>query len=259
MIDLHTHVLPGIDDGASDIAESLRICRAASRDGTEIIVATPHYLDFHGAPDANQIRLLVAELNQTLENEDVPVKVLPGMEIRVLPELPELVTAGRVITLNEGRYLLVEFPRAQVPAGFDLLVRRLTHLGYGIVLAHPEKNLRIQSDPEYLNRLVSLPDSWDLIIQISADSLTGDAGRDAYNTARFLMQKGLAKVIATDAHSVVSRPPMLAAALAKAREMVGDARARQMVQDIPAAILQGDGFPRLEEPNPPKRWWNVFS
>ncbi len=116
---------------------------------------------------------------------------------------------------------------------------RLKDLGYGVVLAHPEKNLQIQSDPEYLAKLVAPLDSWDLITQISADSLTGDAGRAAYNTARFLMEKGLAQVIATDTHSVFSRAPLLSAALAKAEKIVGDKRARQMVQDIPAAILRG--------------------
>lgn len=259
MIDIHNHVLPGIDDGAADMAESIEMCRVAFRDGIRVIVATPHSLDGNHVTDPELIRRLVKDLNQALEEKGVAVKILPGMETRVGPDLPELLSAGRVVPLNQGRYVLLEFDRAHVPAGFDRLVNRLKELGYGIVLGHPEKNLRLQNDLEYLPKLMDTLGAWDLIIQISADSLTGAAGTYAYKAARSLLKRGLVHVIATDAHSVAVRPPVLSQALVEAGKIVGEARARQLVHDIPLAILKGIGFPKLEAPRPPKRWWQIFS
>lgn len=259
MIDIHNHVLPGIDDGAADMAESIEMCRIAARDGIKVIVATPHSFDGNRVTDPELIRRMVKALNQALQAKGVDVKVLPGMETRVSPDLPDLLSAGRVVPLNQGRYVLLEFDRAHVPAGFDRLVSRLRDMGHGIVLGHPEKNLRLQSDQEYLPKLMASLGAWDLIIQISADSLTGSAGRQAYKAARFLLKRGLVHAIATDAHSVAVRPPLLSPALAEAGKIVGEARARQMVHDIPLAVLKGIGFPKLEEPRPSKRWWRIFS
>jgi protein-tyrosine phosphatase len=259
MIDIHNHVLPGIDDGAADMAESIEMCRIASQDGIKVIVATPHSFDGNRVTDPGLIRRMVKDLNQALQAKGVDVKVLPGMETRVGPDLPELLSADRVVPLNQGGYVLLEFDRAHVPAGFDRLVSRLRELGYGIVLGHPEKNLRLQSDQEYLPKLMDTLGAWDLIIQISADSLTGAAGRQAYKAARFLLKRGLVHVIATDAYSVAVRPPLLSPALVEAGKIVGEARARQMVHDIPLAVLKGIGFPKLEEPRPSKRWWRIFS
>ncbi|MBI5250975.1 MAG: tyrosine protein phosphatase [Desulfomonile tiedjei] len=259
MIDLHNHVLPGIDDGAADMAESVGMCRIAASEGIRVIVATPHSFDGDHVTAPNVIVSMVKSLNDAVQREGLDLRILPGMEIRVVPELLELLLAGRLLALNHGRYLLLEFQHAHVPAGFERLVGLLKEAGYGIVLGHPEKNLRIQRDREYLPKLMSSIEPWDLIIQISADSLTGSAGPDACKTARFLMKKGLVHVIATDAHSVTTRPPVLSEALADASRIVGQSRVQQMLCDVPLAILNGIGFPQLEEVVKPRRWWQIFS
>jgi protein-tyrosine phosphatase len=259
MIDLHNHVLPGLDDGAADLAESLSMCRIAEKDGIKVIVATPHSFDGDHVTAPEAVLSLVRQLNGILKKERLDIRILPGMEIRVVPELPELLSASKLVALNEGKYLLLEFQHAHVPAGFDRLVNLLKGAGYAIVLGHPEKNLRIQQDQDYLPNLMESLGAWDLIIQISADSLTGAAGKIAYDTARFLMKKGLVQVIATDAHSPEARPPLLSEALAQAARTVGEARARRMVHDVPRAILNGIGFPQLEQSAPQRPWWKIFS
>src|SRR5512140_203823 len=103
MIDIHNHVLPGIDDGAADMAESIEMCRIAARDGIKVIVATPHSFDGNRVTDPELIRRMVKDLNQALRAKGVDVKVLAGMETRVGPDLPELLSAGRVVPLNQGR------------------------------------------------------------------------------------------------------------------------------------------------------------
>lgn len=259
MIDLHNHLLPGIDDGAADLSESLEMCRVAAEDGIRVIVATPHSFDGDHVTSPDLITNMVGDLNEILRRQGEHLRVLPGMEIRVGPDLLELVEAGKVLPLNQGRYLLLEFQHAHVPAGFGRLVTMLKECGYGAVLGHPEKNLRIQHDPEFLPKLVDSLAAWDLIFQVSADSLAGAAGKVAYKTARLLLKSGMACVIATDAHSVDARPPILSAALAEAARIVGQERALQMVKDVPLAILRGIGFPNLREPAPPRRWWQIFS
>jgi len=259
MIDLHNHLLAGLDDGASDPVETLEMCRIAAKDGIRVIVATPHSCtgDFMTEPET--VLNMVGNLNSRLKTEGLDLKVLPGMEIRVVPELPELLTFGKLMPLNLGKYLLLEFQHAHVPAGFHRLIDLLKQKGYSIVLGHPEKNLRIQEDDRYLPKLMESLGPWDLILQISADSLTGDAGKPAYKTACNLMKKGLVNVIATDAHSPKLRPPLISKALAEATRLVGEARALQMVRDIPKAILKGLGFPQPVDVASPLPWWKIFS
>lgn len=253
MIDTHSHILSGIDDGPLDVEESLRMCRIAAQDGIKIVVATPHSFNGRFITDPLKIRQTTAELNGLLLREGLPLEILPGMEVAVTPELPELLSSGRVVPLNDGRYILMEFHPAHVPAGFENLVKSLQRAGHAIVLAHPEKNLHIQAHPLYLYHLLSGMNAWDILVQISADSIAGLAGRAELETAKSLLAAGLVHVIATDAHSSTRRPPRLSVGVAAASQIVGEDRAKQMVVDIPRAVLEGLSFPESWDRLPPKR------
>jgi protein-tyrosine phosphatase len=259
MIDLHNHILAGIDDGPSKADESLRMCRMAVDDGIRCVVATPHSFNGDHVTDPDNILTRVANLNLKLELEKLPLKILPGMEIRMVPEFVELLLEGRLLSLNQGKYFLLEFHPAHVPAGFDRLLNFMRTRGHGVVLAHPEKNLQIQNNVEQVINWLNRDEPWDLLVQISADSLTGEAGKQAYNVARLLLNRSCVHVIASDAHAAERRPPILSKAHEIASDLIGSARAFQMVHDVPAAILYGTPFPILEPTVNRRKWWHIWS
>jgi protein-tyrosine phosphatase len=259
MIDIHNHLLHAIDDGPEEREETLEMCRIAYEDGIRTIVATPHSFDGRVVQRPEAIKSLVAELNQDLAAHEISIKVLPGMEVRVTAELLENLSGNDVLPLNGGKHVLLEFHPLHVPAGFENLVERFVESGLSLILAHPEKNLLIQRNPSYLYKLLLRFKPWNVVTQVTADSLIGKAGFWASHTAKVLLKSGLAHVIATDAHSARHRPPKLARAVEKAARVIGEDKARNMVQDIPEAILDGKTFPDNWEPTEPRRWWRIFS
>lgn len=258
MIDTHNHLLPGIDDGARDIEETLKMCRMAIDDGIQIIVATPHSFDGKFLNRTDTIKSQVRDLNTRLATIGLDVTIMPGMEVRIVADLPQLLADGQILTLNEGKYILIEFHPAQVPAGLENLARDLASSGFFFVLGHPEKNSIIQSTPEYLFNLLKHFRPWELVIQVSADSLTGENGFRAQRTVTTLLKHNLAHIIATDAHSSSRRVPRLSGAVKVASRLVGRENAVKMVQEIPKAVLGAGIFPEIWEPSNPRRWWRIL-
>ena len=258
MIDTHNHLLPGLDDGAKDIEETLKMCRMAVDDGIQVIVATPHSFDGKFLNRADAVKSQVRDLNTKLAAIGLDLTIMPGMEVRIVADLPQLLADGQILTLNEGKYILIEFHPAQVPAGLENLARDLASSGFFFVLGHPEKNSIIQSTPEYLFKLLKHFRPWELVIQVSADSLTGENGFRARRTVTTLLRHNLAHIIATDAHSSSRRVPRLSGAVKVASRLVGRENAVKMVQEIPKAVLEGGVFPEIWEPTNPRRWWRIL-
>jgi len=259
MIDTHNHLLPGVDDGPRDLEESLRMCRIAAEDGIRSVAATPHCFDGRFLTSPETVKRLVAQMNEEMVSSGIPLTIVPGMEVRIVPELPELLAEGKVLTINDGRYVLLEFHPSQVPAGFANLVRRLVGNGYGVILAHPEKNSDIQGFPEYLFRLLNEFDPWQILVQIAAESILGRGGFSAKRTAKILLEHNLVHLIASDAHSSTGRPPRLSVAVELVGRIVGMDRARQIVGTVPRAVIGiEDEFPEVWEPLNPRRWWRVL-
>jgi protein-tyrosine phosphatase len=258
MIDSHNHLLPGIDDGAKDFEETLKMCQVAVDDGIRVIVATPHSFDGKFLSDVDTIKSLVRDLNTELTAIGLDLTILPGMEVRITADLPGLLADGKGLTLNEGKYILIEFHPSQIPSGFQNLVSDLASTGFSVILAHPEKNSVIQSTPEYLFRLCSQHKPWEIVVQVSADSLTGKNGFWAKRTVMSILKHNLAHIIATDAHSSSRRSPRLSEAVDVASSVVGIENALKMVQDIPEAVLGEGHFPETWEPRDPRRWWRIL-
>lgn len=257
MIDTHNHILHRLDDGPSERKESLDMARIAWEDGIRTIVATPHFNgNFANTPE--HIRSAVSDLNNDLVLAGSGLRIVPGMEARVSASLVNDLRSGRILPINDGRYVLLEFQAQHVPTGFENLVHHFLEAGFSVVLAHPEKNLLIQRNPMYVFNVLERFEPWQLLMQITADSLTGDSGFWAAQTARLLLKCGLAHLIATDAHSSNRRAPFLSRAKEKASSLVGEERASQMVHDIPLAILEGKDFPPPFERKQPKPWWRIF-
>ncbi len=257
MIDLHNHILPGIDDGAPDMAQSIEMARILVAEGFSGVVATPHYGRSGFITDVKQARNLTRILNERLVSQRIALHVHLGMELHITPELIDLLEAGKVLTINNGRYVLMELPVMLVPAGLDNLIRAMVNAGYKIIIAHPEKNMYIQIRPDYLFEMMNQFEAGDLLAQITADSLTGAAGLKALECAKYLIDNRLAHIIATDAHSATHRPPHMAEALKAAISLVGKEMALRMVKEWPAMIVSG-GVVVPDNPLPKHRnyrWW----
>lgn len=250
MIDLHAHVLHGLDDGAASLEESLQIARAAVAEGVEAMAATPHVRsDYPTTPEAMEAR--VAELTAALRAERVPLRLLPGGEVALdaLGELSRDDLRRFGLGGNPG-YVLLEFPYGGWPLSLELIVRELAADGIRALIAHPERSRDVQRAPERLAPLVEA----GALVQLTAGSLTGAFGRTAQAAAQALLERGLAHVLASDTHGPRVRDAGLSGAVTA---LGGDATAAWLVRDVPAAIVSGEPLP----PRPRRstaerrRWW----
>ncbi len=240
MIDLHSHILRGIDDGARTLEDSLEIARAAVSDGITVIAGTPHVRD-DWPTDAGVMEHRVAELRAELQLAGIPLDVRAGGEIAIewlarlsVEELRRFGLGGN------PRYLLVETPYYGWPLGLEDALFSLRASGIRPVLAHPERNAEVQAQPE---RLVSLVQSGALV-QVTAASVDGRIGRRAQECGLKLVARGLAHLLASDAHHASVR----AVGMAEAAEAVGGGPlGAWLTQEVPAAIVGDTQIPPRPE------------
>jgi protein-tyrosine phosphatase len=236
VIDLHSHILPGVDDGPATLEESLELARRAAADGVRVVAATPHVRDDYPTEPATMERR-VAELDAAIRREDIPLDVRPGAEIAIewLDRLSDddLVRFGLA---GSPHHLLIEFPYAGWPLSLHEWVFRLVTRQITPVIAHPERNAEVQADPEELRPLVDA----GALVQITAASLAGRIGRASRVAALALIKLGLAHVLASDAHT----PGVREEGLLAAAEAVEDPDlARWLTQDVPTAIVTDSPLP----------------
>ena len=237
MLDLHCHILPGIDDGPSTMDQSIEMAIAAFRDGTRTIVATPHSRDVNERSTVACVRALAAQLNEELRARSIPLDVVLGMENHLALDTPEQVDAGASLPIEGTRCILIELPFELYPYHTRDTLLSLRSRGMLPVVVHPERNRAIQQDPLLLAGLVQD----GAVSQITAGSLTGDMGPDAQRSAEELMRLGLAHVIASDGHAPSgARAPLLSSGVAAAAPIVGHEAAQKMVDSAPRALLQGE-------------------
>jgi protein-tyrosine phosphatase len=250
VIDLHSHVLPGIDDGPAALEGSLALARAAVAQGTGTLVATPH-VNSRYPNDADTIAGLVRQLADRLEAEGIPLALLAGAEIAVTRVAEIEPSQLHRLALGGGPWLLVEPPFTSVVAGLDSIVRDLLRRGHRVLLAHPERCPAFRRDPRMLESLVRD----GVLTSITAGSLTGRFGSEVRRFSQRLMEAEVVHNVASDAHDDSGRPPSIAEELQAAGVgPLGD----WLTEEVPAAILAGDEIP----PRPsltlaaarPRRW-----
>ena len=232
MIDLHTHVLPGIDDGPGTMDGSLELLRAAHADGISRMAATPHVRDDYPTP-VEEMERLVGEVNAAAREAGIPVEVLPGGELDLgyMQQLDDE-TLRRFGLGGNPNVLLLETPYRGWAVGIHDVVFRLQMRGFSVVLAHPERNADVQADPEQLRPIVDA----GVYVQLTAASVDGRLGRASASASSALLDAGLAHLIASDAHA----PAIRAIGMSAAAEAVGDeALGRWLTHDVPAALLAG--------------------
>jgi protein-tyrosine phosphatase len=233
-VDVHCHVLPGIDDGAPDIEASLRMLRLAAESGTATIVATPHQHPIRYPNDAARIRDAHALLLEAMGDEDLP-RVLLGAEVHLDAGLPARVAAGELLTLAGSRHLLLELPDAFELGAIEALVYELQLGGLVPVLAHPERIPQLLRRPEQLRRLVDL----GALGQATGSSVAGVFGRPCRDVTFGFLRDGLIHVIASDAHEMVRRTTSLAAAEEAVRAELGAPAAQALFIDNPRDLVEG--------------------
>jgi protein-tyrosine phosphatase len=241
LIDLHSHILPGLDDGSKTVEDARAMARRAAEDGVTAIAATPHVRsDYPTLPEEMERGVLM--LREDFLQQGIEVEVLHGGEI----DLGMLGTLDdddlrRFSLARSARYLLLEFPYSGWPSGLEEAVYGLGLRGIVPILAHPERNREVQADPGRLAEAVRL----GALVQLTAASVDGRIGRSSRRAAERLLETGLAHVLASDAHT----PEVREAGLAAAAEAVGDDRlAAYLTTEAPGAIVAGEAVP-----GPPRR------
>ena len=250
MIDIHCHILPGIDDGAQDLEETLEMCRIAVDDGITTTVACPHQHNgvYHNSSES--ILKGVQEVSAALKKENIPLKLLPGADVHIEVDTGEQIESGEIMTINNNRrYFLLEFPAHTIPPNIDKIIFNLLLKNITPILTHPERIIEVQENPNLIYDIVSQ----GVLSQITAMSITGGFGRMAKKCAQTLLEHHLAHIIASDAHSTERRPPILSDGVEAASRIVGEERATAMVTSIPAAVIQGVPVSVLDPPLHVKR------
>ena len=233
MIDTHLHILPGVDDGPETLEESLALARALVQEGVSAAIATPHYNDEYRRRSADEIRGRVYDVQQALDRCGIPLRLFAGHEVLIKPGLVEDIQAGRLATLNGGRYLLLELWNSHWIPETERVIFELRACGIVPIIAHPERYRAFQKDP---GRLAALQQQ-GVLAQLTASSLLGVQGNTTRRCAETLIKKGLIHCIASDAHGLHKRPPSVMRGLQCAVQMLGQTRVHQMTEVCPAAVI----------------------
>jgi len=250
LIDLHCHILPGVDDGAKSLEESLLMARRAVEDGIHTIVATPHTLNGIYINSAREVTPKVASLQETLSKKHIKLQLYVGADVHLCPHMLELIESGDAGTINNARkYILLEFPSQVVPPKVKDEIFSLKLNGITPIISHLERNPVIQHNIDILYEFIRM----GALCQVTAMSITGDFGGIAMQCAERLLRHRMVHVIASDAHSSKSRPPVLSQAVEAAAEILENYDdAERMVTEVPAAILSGN-MPDIPKPKLAKR------
>lgn len=233
MIDLHSHLLPGIDDGARDLETSLEMARMAVADGTTVMACTPHIYPGLYMNDAQGIAADVAKLQRALEVHHIPLKLVVGADAHLVPELLDGLCSGRVPTLHGSRYFLLEPSHHVAPPQFEESVFQITAAGFTPVITHPERLVWIE---QHYDKFVSLAQR-GVWLQITAGALMGRFGKRAKYWSEKLLDDGYVHLMASDAHTTSMRNPRMSDAVARLESFVGAEEASRLVRERPQAIL----------------------
>jgi protein-tyrosine phosphatase len=216
-IDIHSHIIPGVDDGVRDEAMSLKMLRIAHDCGTRHIIATPHYFYGNTRYEFADIKEKCEHLNNIAKNAGLNITVYPGCEVFITPEIVELYDQGLIGTLAGSCYMLIEFPRMSIPPYTDTVLYHLQLKGITPVIAHPERYIEIQQKPELMGAYVER----GILLQANSRSITGMYGLKAKRTVMRLIKEGWVHFVASDAHSANSCNPDLANAAARIEKKFG--------------------------------------
>jgi protein-tyrosine phosphatase len=239
MIDIHCHLLPGIDDGPETLEEALEMARIAVANGIELAHVTPHLHPGRWDNDLAKITAAVEAHRAALAAAGIPLELGFAAEVRLDYEILPLVEEGRVPflgTLEGYKVMLLEFPHSHVPVGADKFVAWLLARNIRPLIAHPERNKDLMRDPARIEPFVGA----GCLLQITADAITGGFGELCAQRAREFLERGWVSVIASDAHDTAERPPRIAPGRDAAAAIVGEEEALRLTHGMPLRIVRGN-------------------
>jgi protein-tyrosine phosphatase len=252
LIDLHSHILPAVDDGAATLEASLAIARMAVADGIEVMACTPHFMPGLYDNEASDIRGRVGNLNQVLADEGIPLALVTGSDAHIRPDFLQCLRDGRLLTLHDSRYVLFEPPHNIMPPRLEDLLFNISVSGYVPILTHPERLKWIEQSYASFQSMAKA----GVWMQITSGSLTGRFGKRPQYWAQRMLSEGIVSILATDAHNVTSRPPLLAEGFEIAVTELGQEQAEHLVFTRPLGVLEDQdpgNLPALLEPVAPAK------
>lgn len=241
MIDIHSHILPGIDDGARSLDEALDMLRIAIDQGVTTQVLTPHIHMGRFNNTKQHIEQEFTKFKEQVNAANLPIKLLLGAELRIGPEIMQLINTDSVPWLGEvdsQRTFLLEFPRTEVPFGSDNLVRWLLSKNCLPIIVHPERNSTFLHNRDKLQTFIDL----GCPLQITASSLTGKFGADVQQMTEELLEADEVSAIASDCHNLKGRSPDLLAGVEQAKTIIGNEKANLLVSNSPAELTANNSF-----------------
>lgn len=234
MLDFHSHILPGLDDGAPDMDAAIQMARIAVEDGITTMVATPHYIEGSMENSKELILEKLSKYQEVLKNEGINLNVFPGCEVYLSPNIPGLLQKGELMTVNDGgKYILIEFPMQHLPGYVEEVLFEIKLMGVTPIIAHPERNLELAKKPDRVLDLVQK----GYLMQVNSGSLNDLYGKKVRKTAELLARNGLVHLLGSDAHSSGGRGPRVRAALMKLGKL--DIRNREMIKCFSSEIIEG--------------------
>ena len=258
LIDIHTHILPGLDDGASNVGDSLDMARAAYADGITAIIATPHHANGVYLNSAADVKGHVQALNHQLAEAGLPVTIFPGQEIRVHDDLLDAWHRGELLSLAGSRYILLEMPSSRIPQSMSDLVHELGVMGLIPIIAHPERNAEVVSHPGRLEELLEL----GAYAQVTTHSLLGGFGKRIEQSAWTLLKQGNIHIVSSDAHHVERRGFRMREAYSTIERVMGQEWS-EYLQANAGAVLSNEPFGnqpivRSMRQNPVRKLFSFF-
>lgn len=234
--DIHCHILPGIDDGAADLKTCLQMATIAVDDGITTIVATPHQLGGFSQNRGEEIRQLVQQTQQAVNAADIPLRILPGADVRIEPNMISAIRRGEVLTLaDQSRHVLLELPH-ELYFPVEPVLDQLHAEGLQGILSHPERNAGLLARPKLVEDLVQ----HGCLMQVTAGSLLGTFGPASLQMAEWMLANGLIHFLASDAHGARSRRPLLRRSYERACELANETVARMICCENPLRVVQGE-------------------
>ncbi len=257
MIDLHSHILPGIDDGPATLEKSMELAVSYERNGFSRVVATPHWIPGTAwTPPIQTIQHSLFLLNEAIQKKSMNLRVLEGMEIAMDDNIDHLLADGQLLTLAGGPYVLVEPPFQRLPLGWKQMIFSICAAGYRVILAHPERCRHFFSHPELLDEMVEA----GVYLQANVDSFLGHFGHEESKSAFNLLEKGYLHLLATDSHdSLLRHPGNFLKTLDVLKKTIDTESIENLTRTNPERVVSGleltTSKPSILAVNSRKKWW----
>ena len=234
MIDIHTHILPGVDDGASDMEESIKILEGGVRKGIKTFVLTPHIRDNSDWNKIDYIKKTFVSLNKECMERGLDVKLILGAELFLTPDLPDRLKDNTIVTINgSGRYVLVELPFYQMPIYTNDVLFKLVLEEFIPIIAHPERYLYLKGKDEIIKKWLEN----GIMIQINTGSLNGQYGGKVKRSAKNFLKNGFVHLLGSDVHFFEDNHCFFSEAIEVASRITGKDKIVQMVETFPAMVI----------------------